>query len=127
MVTDESNSNEALRNSVFMRACRREAVPYTPIWLMRQAGRYMQEYREVRARMGFLELCKTPALAAEVTVTAAETLGVDAAIIFADILLIIEPMGLQLEFSKGEGPVIHNPVRSATDVDRLRELDDVGS
>jgi uroporphyrinogen decarboxylase len=92
---------------------------------MRQAGRYMQEYREVRARMSFLELCKTPALAAEVTVTAAERLGVDAAIIFADILLIVEPMGLSLEFGKGEGPVIHNPVRSATDVDRLREVEDV--
>jgi uroporphyrinogen decarboxylase len=94
---------------------------------MRQAGRYMQEYREVRSRMTFLELCKTPALAAEVTVTAAERLGVDAAIIFADILLIIEPMGLQLEFSKGEGPVIHNPVRSAADIDRLREVEDVSS
>ena len=92
---------------------------------MRQAGRYMQEYRQVRARMSFLELCKTPSLAAEVTVTAAERLGVDAAIIFADILLIVEPMGLQLEFGKGEGPVIHNPVRLATDVDRLREVDDV--
>src|SRR5258708_15564614 len=110
-----------------MRACRREAVPYTPIWLMRQAGRYMKEYRDVRARMSFLELCKTPELAAEVTVTAAERLGVDAEIIFADILLIIEPMGLQLEFSKGEGPVIHNPVRASVDVDRLREVDDVGS
>src|SRR6185295_2882232 len=98
-----------------------------PIWLMRQAGRYMKEYRDVRARMSFLELCKTPELAAEVTVTAAERLGVDAAIIFADILLIIEPMGLQLEFNKGEGPVIHNPVRLAVDVDRLREVDDVGA
>jgi len=125
LITDESDSNEALRNSVFMRACRRESVPYTPIWLMRQAGRYMQEYRDVRARMSFLELCKTPSLAAEVTVTAAERLGVDAAIIFADILLITEPMGLQLEFSKGDGPIIHNPVRSATDVKRLREVDDV--
>jgi uroporphyrinogen decarboxylase len=125
LITDESDFNEALRNSVFMRACRREAVPYTPIWLMRQAGRYMQEYRDVRARMSFLELCKTPSLAAEVTVTAAERLGVDAAIIFADILLITEPMGLQLEFSKGDGPVIHNPVRSATDVNRLCEVDDV--
>jgi uroporphyrinogen decarboxylase len=116
---------DALYDSPFMRACRREPVPYTPIWLMRQAGRYMQEYREVRARMSFLELCKTPSLATEVTVTAAERLGVDAAIIFADILLIIEPMGLQLEFSKGEGPVIHNPVRSAVDVKRLREVEDV--
>jgi uroporphyrinogen decarboxylase len=119
--------NDALRNSPFMRACRREAVEYTPIWLMRQAGRYMQEYRDVRARVGFLELCKTPALAAEVTVTAAERLAVDAAIIFADILLPLEPMGLQLEFTKGDGPVIHNPVRSATDVDRLIEIEDVGA
>jgi uroporphyrinogen decarboxylase len=107
-----------------MRACRREPVPYTPIWLMRQAGRYMREYREVRAKTTFLELCKTPSLAAEVTVTAVERLGVDAAIIFADILLILEPLGIDLEFAAGEGPVIHNPVRNATDVDRLRELED---
>src|SRR5215510_16499832 len=107
-----------------MRACRREPVPYTPIWLMRQAGRYMPEYREVRAKTTFLELCKNPALAAEVTVTAANRLGVDAAIIFADILLILEPMGIDLEFAKGEGPVIHNPIRSSADVDRLRELED---
>src|ERR1041384_3985671 len=110
-----------------MRACRREPVPYTPIWLMRQAGRYMAEYRAVRAKTTFLELCKTPSLAAEVTVTAAERLGVDAAIIFADILLIVEPMGLNLEFAKGEGPVIHNPVLNGQDVLRLRELDDVES
>lgn len=122
-----ANSNDPLRNSPFMRACRREAVPFTPIWLMRQAGRYMQEYRDVRARVGFLELCKTPSLAAEVTVTAAERLGVDAAIIFADILLLLEPMGLELEFTTGDGPVIHNPVRSAADVDRLVELEDVGA
>lgn len=107
-----------------MRACRRESTPYTPIWLMRQAGRYMPEYRELRTKVGFLELCKTPSLAAEVTVTAAERLGVDAAIIFADILLIIEPMGIALEFSKGEGPVIHNPVRLKRDVDRLREFEE---
>ena len=84
----------------------------------------MREYREVRARTTFLELCKNPALAAEVTVTAVERLGVDAAIIFADILLILEPLGIDLEFSKGEGPVIHNPVRNPSDIDRLRELDD---
>jgi uroporphyrinogen decarboxylase len=94
---------------------------------MRQAGRYMSEYREVRARMSFLELCKTPSLAAEVTVTAAERLGVDAAIIFADILLIVEPIGIELEFAKGEGPTIHNPVRTSQDLDRLREVDDVDS
>jgi uroporphyrinogen decarboxylase len=91
---------------------------------MRQAGRYMPEYREVRNKTTFLELCKTPSLAAEVTVTAAERLGVDAAIIFADILLILEPLGIELEFAAGEGPVIHNPVRQASDVDRLRELED---
>jgi uroporphyrinogen decarboxylase len=116
--------SDALAQSPFMRACRRESVPYTPVWLMRQAGRYMGEYREVRARTSFLELCKTPDLAAEVTVTAAERLNVDAAIIFADILLIIEPMGLELEFAKGEGPVIHNPVRDAGDVARVREVED---
>ena len=110
-----------------MRACRREPVPYTPIWLMRQAGRYMPEYRAVRNKTTFLELCKNPSLAAEVTVTAAERLGVDAAIIFADILLILEPMGVNLEFAHGEGPVIHNPVRHATDVDRLRQLEDVSA
>ena len=110
-----------------MRACRREPVPHTPIWLMRQAGRYMPEYRAVRARTSFLELCKTPSLAAEVTVTAAERLGVDAAIIFADILLILEPMGVDLEFAHGEGPVIHNPVRQPADVDRLRQLEDVSA
>jgi uroporphyrinogen decarboxylase len=110
-----------------MRACRREPVPYTPIWLMRQAGRYMREYRDVRAKTSFLELCKTPSLAAEVTVTAVERLGVDAAIIFADILLILEPMGINLEFAAGEGPVIHNPVRNASDVDRLLELEDASA
>jgi uroporphyrinogen decarboxylase len=118
---------DALHNSVFLRACRRESVPYTPVWLMRQAGRYMREYREVRSRTGFLELCKNPTLAAEVTVTAAERLGVDAAIIFADILLLLEPMGMELEFAKNEGPVIHNPVREASDVERLREVEDIGA
>ncbi|HEX8096768.1 MAG TPA: uroporphyrinogen decarboxylase family protein, partial [Pyrinomonadaceae bacterium] len=117
----------ALYDSPFMRACRREAVPYTPVWLMRQAGRYMREYREVRAHTTFLELCKTPELASEVTVYAAERLGVDAAIIFADILLVIEPMGLDLEFTKGEGPAINNPVRSGEDVKRLREVESVES
>jgi uroporphyrinogen decarboxylase len=84
----------------------------------------MREYREVRAKTTFLELCKNPELAAEVTVTAVERLGVDAAIIFADILLILEPLGVDLEFTKGEGPVIHNPVRQAADIERLRELED---
>jgi uroporphyrinogen decarboxylase len=87
----------------------------------------MREYREVRADTSFLDLCKTPSLAAEVTITAADRLGVDAAIIFADILLILEPMGINLEFAHGEGPIIHNPVRNAPDVDRLQEIEDVSS
>ncbi|MFL6228296.1 MAG: uroporphyrinogen decarboxylase [Pyrinomonadaceae bacterium] len=121
--TGDAATTDALQDSPFMRACRRESVPYTPVWLMRQAGRYMKEYRDVRARYGFLEMCKTPEVAAEVTVYAAHRLNVDAAIIFADILLILEPLGLDLEFAKGEGPVIHNPVRSAGDVERLREVE----
>ncbi len=107
----------------FLAACRREPVPYTPVWLMRQAGRYQPEYRAIREKLGFLELCKRPDVAAEVTVMAVEQLGVDAAIIFADILLILEPMGAGLEFAKGDGPVIHRPVRSGADVDALTEVD----
>jgi uroporphyrinogen decarboxylase len=90
---------------------------------MRQAGRYMEDYRKLRAQYGFLELCKRPDLAAEITVTPVERLKVDAAILFADILLILEPMGVGLEYSKGDGPVIHRPVRSGEDVDGLREFD----
>ena len=112
-----------MNDAAFLKACRREATPFTPIWLMRQAGRYMPEYRAVRSRLGFLELCKDSDAAAEVTVTAVERLGVDAAIIFADILLIVEPMGVGLEFSKGDGPVLHNPVRTPADVEQLPEVD----
>jgi uroporphyrinogen decarboxylase len=107
----------------FLAACRREPTSYTPVWLMRQAGRYMEEYRKLRAQHDFLELCKQPDLAAEITVTPVERLGVDAAILFADILLILEPLGVGLEYSKGDGPVIHRPVRSARDVDSLRSFD----
>lgn len=109
-----------------MKAARGEAADQVPVWLMRQAGRYMPEYRAVRRRMGFLELCSNPALCAEVMLTAVEQLGVDAAIIFADLLPILQPMGLDLEFAPDEGPVIHNPIRSPQDVDRLLELEDVG-
>ncbi len=112
-----------LNDHPFLKACRREPTPYTPIWLMRQAGRYMPEYRAVRSRFSFLDLCKDADAAAEVTVTAVERLGVDAAIIFADILLILEPLGVGLEFSKGDGPVLHHPVRSAADVARLPDVD----
>jgi uroporphyrinogen decarboxylase len=107
----------------FLAACRREPTAYTPVWLMRQAGRYQPEYRAVRERLGFLELCKTPDAAAQVTVMAVEQLGVDAAIIFSDILLVLEPLGIGLEFTKGDGPTIHRPVRSSRDVDGLAEAD----
>jgi len=108
-----------------MRACRREPVERTPVWLMRQAGRYLPEYRRVREKVGFMELCKNPSLSAEVMLATVSRLGVDAAIIFSDLLPILEPMGMDLEFTVGEGPVIHNPLREAADVERLRELDDL--
>ena len=111
--------------SLMMRACRREPVERTPVWLMRQAGRYLPEYRSVRERVGFMELCKSPRLSAEVMIATVERLGVDAAIIFSDLLPILEPMGMDLEFTAGEGPVIHNPLRGPADVHRLRELDGV--
>ncbi len=110
-------------NSVFMKACRREPTDYTPIWLMRQAGRYMREYRELRAKVPFIELCKSPELAAEVTLMAVDHLAVDAAIIFTDILVILEPLGVELEFSKGEGPVIKKPLRTITALDTLRNFE----
>ncbi len=122
-MTESKNTQAAWHDSVFMRACRREEVPYTPIWLMRQAGRYMQEYREVRAQSTFLELCKNPEMCSEVMCTAVEKLGVDAAIIFSDLLPILEPMGLHLEFVAGDGPKIDNPVREASDVNRIVELE----
>ena len=119
------NEQAAWHDSPFMRACRCEPTSVTPVWLMRQAGRYMAEYREVRAKVSFLELCKDPALCSEVMCTAVQRLGVDAAIIFSDLLPILEPMGLDLEFAAGGGPVIHNPVRDAVDVDRVMELESV--
>ena len=109
-----------LDGSRFIRACLRRPVDRTPVWFLRQAGRYMQEYRDVRKHHTLVEICKQPELAAEVTITAAEKLGVDAAIIFADLLLPLEPMGLDFEFQAGEGPVVHHPVRSAEDVRLLR-------
>jgi uroporphyrinogen decarboxylase len=107
-------------NSHFVRACKSQPVERTPVWFMRQAGRYMPEYRAVRKQHSLLEICKKPALAAEVTITAAEFLGVDAAIIFADLLLPLEVMGLPFHFSAGEGPVIEKPVRNKEDIAILR-------
>jgi uroporphyrinogen decarboxylase len=107
-------------NSSFVRACKSLPVERTPVWFMRQAGRYMPEYRAVRKQHSLLEICKKPALAAEVTITAAEILGSDAAIIFADLLLPLEVMGLPFHFSAGEGPVIEKPVRSKEHIANLR-------
>ncbi len=107
----------------FLQACRREAVDATPVWFMRQAGRYMPEYRAVRERYSLLEICQQPELAAEVTLQPVRALGVDAAILFADILLPAIPLGVGLEFAKGEGPVLHNPVRTLLDVQKLRPVE----
>src|SRR6266498_906770 len=110
-------------NDRFLRACRREPTDCVPVWFMRQAGRYMEEYRAVRAKHSILEVCKTPELAAQVTLQPIERFPLDAAIIFADILLPLEPMGLRITFEEGEGPVIHNPVRTRADVDALRLIE----
>jgi uroporphyrinogen decarboxylase len=106
---------------VFLKACRREPVPHTPIWLMRQAGRYQASYQAVRAKVDFVELCKTPELACKVTVDAVEQLGVDAAILFADILLILEPLNIGFRFEKGHGPRIDSPVRDAAAIDTVKD------
>lgn len=106
--------------SRFVKACKTQPVDRTPVWFMRQAGRYMPEYRAVRKQYSLIEICKKPDVSAEVTITAAEALGVDAAIIFADLLLPLEVMGLDFHFSAGEGPVIDKPVREKEDVARLR-------
>lgn len=106
--------------SRFLRACLRHPVDCTPVWFLRQAGRYMPEYQAVRKSHSLLEICKSPEIAADVTITAAEKLDVDAAIIFADLLLPLEPMGLDFEFLAGEGPVVHRPVRGHADITALR-------
>ena len=112
-----------LTNDRFLRACRREPVDRTPVWFMRQAGRYMAEYQAIRKNHSILDVCKIPELAAEVTLQPIERFPLDAAIIFADILLPLEPMGLNLSFVEDKGPVISNPVRSADDVARLKVVD----
>src|SRR5215475_9400080 len=109
-------------NDRFLRACRREPTDVTPVWFMRQAGRYMAEYRKVREKHSLLEICKTPELALEVTLQPLK-LGMDAAILFADILLPLEPMGAPFEFAKGEGPVIHAPIKAHADVEKLRVIE----
>ena len=115
-------------SSRFLDACRRRPTDVRPVWFMRQAGRYMKQYRDIRAKNSILDICKRPDLAAEVTLQPIEVLDVDAAIIFADLLLPVEPMGLKLEFRAGEGPHIDNPIRSSADVDSLSisNTDDLG-
>src|ERR1700742_4634341 len=111
---------ETRPSSRFVRACKREPVDRTPVWFLRQAGRYMPEYMAVRKHHSLLDICRTPDIAAEVTITAAERLGVDAAIIFADLLLPFTPMGVDFEFVNGEGPVVHQPIRTAEQIRALR-------
>jgi len=106
-------------NDIFLRACRGEEVEYTPVWLMRQAGRYLPQYQAVRANVDFLTLCKTPELAAEVTLQPIEILGVDAAILFSDILIPIEAMGMSLEFPEKSGPTLSEPIRNKSAIDKL--------
>ena len=118
-----ASSAPAWNDSLLLRAARRQPVPRTPIWLMRQAGRYLPEYRAMRRKLGFLELCKRPDLCAEIMLATVERLGVDAAIIFSDLLLILEPMGMGLEFTAGGGPLLDHPLRQGAEVDRLRELE----
>ncbi len=117
-----------MTNSLFLDALARKPTPRTPIWLMRQAGRFQPEYRALRAKVSFLELCHAPALCSEVAVRSVEQLGVDAAILFADILLVLEPLGIGFEFTKDDGPRIERPVREAADVDRVApEIDPLAS
>jgi uroporphyrinogen decarboxylase len=110
-------------NDLFLRACRRQPVERTPVWYMRQAGRYQPEYRELRKRYGILDICRTPELATQVTRLPVEQLGVDAAILFSDIMVPVAAMGVDLRIEEGVGPVIEQPIRTAADIDRLRRLE----
>jgi uroporphyrinogen decarboxylase len=107
----------------FLRACRREPVDTTPVWFMRQAGRYMAEYRALRAKWSLLEICRNPDLATEVTLQPVRRIEVDAAILFSDLLLPLEPLGLPFDFLKGEGPQIHSPISGPADIDRLSRFE----
>lgn len=111
-----------MANERFLKACRRQPVDATPVWLMRQAGRYMKEYMAIREKHSFLEMCRNPELACEVTLQPIRAFDLDAAIIFADILLPLEGMGINLEFAKNEGPVISNPVRTKKDIDAVKVI-----
>src|SRR5919206_49962 len=112
-----------MSNSRFLKACRREPVDATPVWFMRQAGRYMSEYRALRERYSLLDICRTPDLATEVTLQPVRRIEVDAAILFSDLLLPLAPMGIRFDFVKGEGPQIQKPIETAADIDALRLFD----
>ncbi|MEK6553462.1 MAG: uroporphyrinogen decarboxylase [Bacteroidota bacterium] len=112
-----------LKNDLFLRACKRKKVERTPIWIMRQAGRYLPEYRAIRKKADFITMCKTPELAAEVTIQPVDIIGVDAAIIFSDILVIPEAMGMKLEMIESKGPKLYDPIRSINDINRLKKID----
>src|SRR3990172_943692 len=106
-------------NDTFLRACRGKPVPYTPVWIMRQAGRYLKQYQKIRKKVDFLTLCKTPELAAEVTIQPIDALGVDAAILFSDILIPVEAMGMKLEFFDKKGPALFPAIRSEASIKKL--------
>ncbi len=112
-----------MSNGRFLKACRREPVDVTPVWFMRQAGRYMAEYRALRQRYSLLEICRIPDIATEVTLQPVRRIEVDAAILFSDLLLPLEPMGLSFDFVKGEGPQIDHPIADAADIDRLKTFE----
>ena len=116
---------QSASSPLLLKALRREPTPRVPIWLMRQAGRYMAEYRAVRQETSFLELCKNPKKCAEIMRTAVEKIGVDAAIIFSDLLPMLEPLGFTLEYTAGDGPVVHQPFRTADDLCRVHELENL--
>lgn len=112
-----------LKNDLFLRACKKQTVERTPIWIMRQAGRYLPEYREIRERADFITMCKTPELAAEVTIQPVDIIGVDAAIIFSDILVIPEAMGMNLEMIESKGPKLYEPIRNLDQINNLKVID----
>src|SRR5512133_3131430 len=120
LLEDRSTRSKVLMRDRFLRACRREPVDCTPIWLMRQAGRYLPEYRKIREQYSMLDLIRSPELAVEISLQPIRRFDLDAAIIFSDILPPLESMGVEVKFVQGDGPVIAEPIRAAKDVDRLR-------
>jgi uroporphyrinogen decarboxylase len=119
----KENTLQKIENDLFLRACKKQEIERTPIWMMRQAGRYLPEYRAVREKADFMTMCKTPELAAEVTIQPVDLVGVDAAILFSDILVIPDAMGMNLEMHEGRGPVFPKPIRNEADANELKDID----